>query len=120
MIFKNENDALNKKFENSEFYISLNGRWKFYYVDSYNQFPENITDSAVTSADWKDIKAPGNWEIQGFGTVIYINQPYEFVERDTIRVIRKSNLRIYGRKHLLVYIAEKLIFSKTGVIGRFF
>lgn len=84
MTFKNEYDAINKKFEESEFYISLNGTWKFFYVDSYIKLPENITDSVVNLTDWKVIKVPGNWEIQGFGTPIYVNHPYEFVERDPV------------------------------------
>ena len=27
---------------------------------------------------WKDIKVPGNWELQGFGEAIYTNHGYEF------------------------------------------
>ena len=27
---------------------------------------------------WNDIKVPGNWEVQGFGTPIYTNHGYEF------------------------------------------
>ncbi len=82
MTFNTKEDALNRRFEESEYYISLNGTWKFYFVDAYKQLPENVTDSAVSLTDWKDIKVPGNWEMQGFGTPIYINHPYEFVERD--------------------------------------
>lgn len=82
MTFENEYDALNKKFEESDYYISLNGTWKFFFVDSYKDLPENVTDSTVVLTDWKDIKVPGNWEVQGFGTPIYVNHPYEFVERD--------------------------------------
>lgn len=82
MTFNTKEDALNKRFEESEYYISLNGTWKFYFVDAYKQLPENITDYAVSLANWKDIKVPGNWEMQGFGTAIYVNHPYEFVERD--------------------------------------
>ena len=82
MTFKDKNDAINKKFENSEYYILLNGIWKFYFVDGYKQLPDNVTDSTVSLDGWEDIKVPGNWEIQGFGTPIYVNHPYEFVERD--------------------------------------
>ncbi|MBF6597629.1 MAG: DUF4981 domain-containing protein [Fermentimonas sp.] len=84
MTFADKSAALNSKFEESENYISLNGTWKFYFVEGYKQLPENITDSTVSLTDWKEIKVPGNWEIQGFGTPIYINHPYEFVERDPI------------------------------------
>ena len=82
MTFDTKEEALNKRFEESEYYISLNGTWKFYFVDGYKELPENITDSTVSMEGWKEIKVPGNWEMQGFGTAIYVNHPYEFVERD--------------------------------------
>jgi Beta-galactosidase/beta-glucuronidase len=70
------------KFENSAYYQLLNGTWKFYYVDGYKQLPSNITDASVDVASWHDIKVPGNWEIQGFGTPIYVNHGYEFKPRN--------------------------------------
>ncbi|MDO5523875.1 MAG: glycoside hydrolase family 2 TIM barrel-domain containing protein, partial [Bacteroidia bacterium] len=82
MTYDNKQEALNTRFEDSKYYISLNGTWKFYFVDGYKQLPENVTDSTVSLDGWKDIKVPGNWEMQGFGTAIYVNHPYEFVERD--------------------------------------
>ncbi|MDO5663926.1 MAG: glycoside hydrolase family 2 TIM barrel-domain containing protein [Bacteroidia bacterium] len=82
MTYDNKSDALKIPYKNSKYYISLNGTWKFYFVDAYKQLPENVTDSVVSLTSWKDIKVPGNWEIQGFGTAIYVNHPYEFVERD--------------------------------------
>ncbi|NLJ00506.1 MAG: DUF4981 domain-containing protein [Bacteroidales bacterium] len=82
MTFNNKSEALNSRFEESSYYISLNGTWKFYFVDGYKQLPENITDSVVSMDGWNDIEVPGNWEIQGFGMPIYVNHPYEFVERD--------------------------------------
>ena len=82
MTYDSKSEALNTRFENSKYYISLNGTWKFYFVDGYKQLPENVTDSTVSLTNWKDIKVPGNWEMQGFGTAIYVNHPYEFVERD--------------------------------------
>ena len=82
MTFNTKEEALNKRFEESEYYMSLNGTWKFYFVDAYKELPENVTDSTVSVEGWRDIKVPGNWEMQGFGTAIYVNHPYEFVERD--------------------------------------
>ncbi|MFA6864070.1 MAG: hypothetical protein WCS11_09335, partial [Dysgonamonadaceae bacterium] len=42
MAFDSRSDALSKKFEESKFYQSLNGTWKFYFVDGYKQLPDNI------------------------------------------------------------------------------
>lgn len=82
MSFDNRSDALSKQFEESKFYQSLNGIWKFYFVEGYKQLPDNITDPSISTNNWKDIKVPGNWEIQGFGTAIYTNHGYEFQPKD--------------------------------------
>lgn len=78
MTYDNRSQALTGKFENSPYYQLLNGVWKFYYVDSYKDLPEGITDASTDVSGWHDIKVPGNWEIQGFGTAIYTNLCYEF------------------------------------------
>ncbi|HZJ79000.1 MAG TPA: glycoside hydrolase family 2 TIM barrel-domain containing protein, partial [Dysgonamonadaceae bacterium] len=78
MTFDNKTNALVEKFEESKYYHSLNGTWKFYFVEGYKQLPENITDPNVSTKDWADIQVPGNWEVQGFGTAIYTNHGYEF------------------------------------------
>ena len=69
--------ALADAFEESPFYLSLNGTWDFFYADSQAALPERIS-----AQEWATIKVPGNWEVQGFGTPIYVNQPYEFCPRN--------------------------------------
>ena len=81
MTYADCEQAATMKYEQSPYYQLLNGTWKFYYVDSYKQLPEDIT--STTSLDgWKDIQVPGNWEVQGFGTAIYTNHGYEFQPRN--------------------------------------
>lgn len=81
MTYADREQAATMKYEQSPYYQLLNGTWKFYYVDSYKQLPEDIT--STTSLDgWKDIQVPGNWEVQGFGTAIYTNHGYEFQPRN--------------------------------------
>ncbi len=82
MTYDNKQDALSLKYEKSKYYQLLNGTWKFYFVDAYAKLPANITDPNTSTADWKDIKVPGNWELQGFGTAIYTNHGYEFKPRN--------------------------------------
>ena len=74
--------ALGAKFDASENYQLLNGVWKFKYYDAYGDVPANITEPSADATSWSDIKVPGNWERQGFGTAIYVNQPYEFQPRN--------------------------------------
>ena len=64
--------------ENSSRFMTLNGTWKFFFVDSYKDLPQNITDPSVNTSSWDDITVPGNWEVQGHGVAIYTNHGYEF------------------------------------------
>ena len=74
MTYADKTQALTGKYENSPYYELLNGTWKFYYTDSYLNLPADITSPEVSTEGWHDIKVPGNWEVQGFGTVI-LNLP---------------------------------------------
>lgn len=82
MTYGNRDAALTMKYDSSEYYKLLNGVWKFYFVDSYKELPDDITDSDVDVSGWHDINVPGNWEVQGFGIPIYVNHGYEFKPRN--------------------------------------
>ncbi|MDH6304251.1 beta-galactosidase [Parabacteroides sp. PF5-5] len=82
MTYPDRANAISSRFENSPYYLLLNGMWKFYFVDGYKKLPENITDPSVNTASWHDINVPGNWEVQGFGVAIYTNHGYEFKARN--------------------------------------
>ena len=99
MTYDNIQDALSLKYENSKYYMLLNGVWKFYYVDAYGMLPANITDPSVSTTSWHDIKVPGNWEVQGFGTPIYVNHPYEFQPRNPTPPLlpEKNPVGVYRR-----------------------
>ena len=78
MTYDNPEKARTMRFEESAYYQSLNGTWKFLYVDGYKQLPADVTDPAADVSGWKEIRVPGNWEMQGFGIPIYTNHGYEF------------------------------------------
>lgn len=82
MTYDVRDHALTGKYEKSKYYKLLNGTWKFYFVDSYKNLPANITDPQTDTSNWKDIKVPGNWEVQGYGVAIYTNHGYEFKPRN--------------------------------------
>ena len=82
MSFATKSQAMTGKYESSTYYRLLNGTWKFYYTDSHRNLPADITDNGADLSGWKDIKVPGNWEMQGFGTPIYTNHGYEFQPRN--------------------------------------
>ena len=71
IFYRTEADALARHFEQSPNYLDLNGEWDFAYCENDRQTPQ-----------WTKIRVPGNWEVQGFGTAIYVNQPYEFAPKN--------------------------------------
>ena len=56
----------------------LNGDWKFQWVDSPSKAPTDFYKEGHNASDWKTIKVPANWEINGYGTPIYVNIDNEF------------------------------------------
>ncbi len=82
MSYPDRQSASGFRFEDSKYFLSLNGVWKFFYVDAYRQLPEGITDPAFPAEAWSTVKVPGNWEFQGFGVPVYTNLGYEFQPRN--------------------------------------
>lgn len=68
------------RYEDSPWHQSLNGKWHFLYADNDHLLPQDATADQPDTQGWSTISVPGNWEMQGFGTAIYVNQPYEFVQ----------------------------------------
>lgn len=59
--------------------LMLNGTWKFNYVEKFYERPmDDFYAENFDASSWADIKVPGNWGVQGFGTPIYVNTTYEF------------------------------------------
>lgn len=80
--FDSKQNAVRNKFESSNNYRSLNGKWKFLYSDSYQNVPEQVVTADFDDSKWGEINVPGNWEVQGHGVAIYTNHGYEFQPRN--------------------------------------
>ncbi|WP_152285655.1 glycoside hydrolase family 2 TIM barrel-domain containing protein [Flavicella marina] len=75
--FKNHQDALLGNREVARLQ-SLNGTWKFNYVDKSSDRPLDFSAKDFKGENWADIPVPSNWELQGFGQPIYTNIIYPF------------------------------------------
>ena len=74
-------DALRSgNYEQSPYYMSLNGTWKFHWVKNPDLRPKDFYKPSFYTGGWADINVPGNWERQGYGTAIYVNETYEFYD----------------------------------------
>jgi beta-galactosidase len=65
----------------SPWYFLLNGNWKFQWSPTPNQRPVDFYKPEFNVANWKEIKVPMNWELQGYGTPIYTNITYPFPKK---------------------------------------
>jgi beta-galactosidase len=81
--FAYESSELAKKGlkEQSKYFLSLNGTWKFHWVQDPHQRPLEFYNTDFDDSKWDHIKVPANWELNGYGLPIYVNQPYEFAGR---------------------------------------
>ena len=84
MTFGNRAAAINGRWESSEWYLSLNGTWNFLYTDDYRTLPSDVCGQTTSADTWDTITVPGNWEVQGFGVPIYVNQRFEFCPVDPV------------------------------------
>lgn len=78
--FKSLEKALKLDHENSKFYHSLNGNWKFRWSKSPAERPMDFFNPGFDVTSWDEIAVPSNWEIEGYGIPIYVNHPYEFTK----------------------------------------
>ncbi|MBN2246041.1 MAG: beta-galactosidase, partial [Candidatus Aminicenantes bacterium] len=60
------------------FFHSLNGIWKFNWVPKPADRPIDFYKPDYDSSAWDDISVPGNWQLQGYDTPIYLNSAYPF------------------------------------------
>ena len=114
VFFDTAKDALAEEIEASTNYTSLNGVWNFRYYDSVQDMLADPGKAPST------IKVPGNWEVQGFGTAIYVNHPYEFCPKNPQppRLPDRIPTGVYSRTITPVFGAgEKCYLNLCGVKG---
>ncbi len=78
MPFDDLDQALDARPEQSPFYKSLNGSWKFNWVRKPADRPRNFYKMDYDVSYWDNIPVPANWELQGYGVPIYVNIQYPF------------------------------------------
>ena len=72
--------------ENSKFWQSLDGDWKFHWAPDPDSRPKDFYQTEYDVSSWDAIPVPSSWNIYGiqkdgsqkYGTPIYVNQPVIF------------------------------------------
>ncbi|HEY6913424.1 MAG TPA: beta-galactosidase, partial [Paludibacter sp.] len=58
--------------------LTLNGLWKFHWSPTPEGRTADFFTSSFNDADWKNFPVPANWEVNGYGTPIYVSSGYPF------------------------------------------
>lgn len=53
--------------------ISLNGKWKFLWLDTPDGIPANFFETNYPDKKWNQIDVPSNWEMKGYGDKLFRN-----------------------------------------------
>lgn len=84
--FENVDQAKKLLPENSTYWQSLNGTWKFNWVKHPDERPKNFYENNFDTKEWASVPVPMSWNILGiqedgslkYGLPIYVNQPVIF------------------------------------------
>ena len=66
-------DILHMNKTESKYFLSLDGTWKFNWVENADQRPTDFYKVDLDDSNWKPIIVPGNWEMYGYGVPEYVN-----------------------------------------------
>jgi len=58
--------------------LTLNGLWKFHWSPTPEGRISDFFSTNFNDKDWKSFPVPANWEVNGFGTPIYVSSGYPF------------------------------------------
>ena len=92
MPYASMKEALAANRHASSYARSLNGMWKFNWVDWPQKRPVNFYKTDYDVSGWKEIKVPSNFQVEGYGTPYYSNFTYIF-QKDFPRVMSTPPVR---------------------------
>ncbi|QYJ93248.1 glycoside hydrolase family 2 TIM barrel-domain containing protein [Shewanella spartinae] len=76
--YESEPLALLDEMELSQHYLALNGRWRFHLAKNPDATPKEFAAPEFDASHWGSIQVPGNFETQGYGHAIYLDERYPF------------------------------------------
>lgn len=86
-------------------FLSLDGKWKFKFVEHLHQRPTDFYKTAFDDSEWDDFNVPAMWELNGYGTPIYRRKKYAWYkqfESNPPSVPAENNYVGTYRRHITV------------------
>ncbi len=82
-------------------FLSLDGTWKFKWVEHADQRPTDFYKEQLDDSQWKEIQMPGIWELNGYGDPEYVNIGFawrgHFNEQPPAVPVRDNHVGSYRR-----------------------
>ncbi len=66
----------------SPWYRSLNGTWKFHWVEEPSKRPLDFYKPAFNASAWADIEVPSCWQLKGYDYPHYVNIKYPWQDQN--------------------------------------
>ncbi|MEX0289559.1 MAG: glycoside hydrolase family 2 TIM barrel-domain containing protein [Flavobacteriaceae bacterium] len=109
----------NKGWENSPLYKSLDGSWKFKWVEGVAQRPLDFFKEDYNTEGWEEIPVPSNWELHGHGIPIYTNIIYPFPKNPPFIPHDQNNVGSYKRNFEIPenWVDKEVFLHFGGVSG---
>jgi len=111
--------------EKSEFYLSLNGKWKFHWSPNPFFRPISFFECDFDDSKWSEINVPGTFELQGYGTPYYLASSYPppLRKRNAPNIDKKNNpVGSYRKKIILpeTWEQREIFIHFAGVKSAFY
>lgn len=84
MPYKTIDQAIKGDKSASEYFLSLNGRWKFHFSKNPKSRDLHFYKLSVETEDWPEIKVPSHWQLQGYDYPQYTNVRYPWENTEEI------------------------------------
>lgn len=86
-------------------YLSLNGNWKFNWVENADMRPTDFYETDFDDKSWGEMPVPGIWELNGYGDPQYVNIGYawrnDFKNNPPFVPTKKNHVGSY-RKNFMI------------------
>jgi beta-galactosidase len=73
--------AIKDDYSSSPYYYLLDGMWKFKWFPKIADVPEGFYNENYDISKWVNMPVPGNWEFNGYGIPMYVNNGFGFRAR---------------------------------------
>ncbi len=118
MVYPDVATALAGVRTNSPFYQSLNGKWRFNWVDKPGDRPVDFYKSDYDVGGWDEIVVPSNWQMKGYGRPIYLNVRFPFPSNPPLSLMITTRWGLTDARLPCRMTGRTGRFSSTSTVSR--